>query len=69
MAKQGKEKAPGRDELSMLRHDIRNQLSSIQLALEELRYEFPDPSADIKFCIDTISISCDNIMKLLKPNG
>ena len=34
------------NELAVLKHDVRNQLSNIQLALEELRYEIVDPSAD-----------------------
>ncbi|PWK75409.1 hypothetical protein LX99_03903 [Mucilaginibacter oryzae] len=54
--------------LRKLRHDIKNQLSNIILALEQLRYEIPEPSADILFYIDTISISTNRINALLKNN-
>lgn len=63
---------PPRDEhefklyLSGLRHDIRNQLSNIQLSVEELKHEMPDDSADIVFYIETIVSSCDRINALLK---
>lgn len=52
--------------LSGLRHDIRNQLSNIQLSLEELRHELPTDSPDITFYIDTIASSCSKINNLLK---
>jgi hypothetical protein len=52
--------------ISGLRHDIRNQLSNIQLSLEELRHEMSDESADIKFYLDTIAASCEKINHLLK---
>jgi hypothetical protein len=52
--------------ISGLRHDIRNQLSNIQLSLEELRHEMPGDSSDIAFYFDTIAASCDKINLLLK---
>jgi len=52
--------------LRKLKHDIKNQLSNIHLALEQLRYEVPDPSSDCLFYIDTISISSIRINSLLK---
>jgi nitrogen-specific signal transduction histidine kinase len=52
--------------LRKLRHDIKNQLSNIHLALEQLRYEIPNPSSDILFYIDTINISSTRINSLLK---
>ncbi|MES2810599.1 MAG: histidine kinase dimerization/phospho-acceptor domain-containing protein [Bacteroidota bacterium] len=54
------------ESLRMLRHDIRNQLSSIHLALETLRYEVADPTEDINYCIETISSSAKKINELLK---
>ena len=50
----------------MLRHDIKNQLSNIHLALENLRYEITDPTDDAKFFFDTILISAEKINDLLK---
>ena len=52
--------------LRMLRHDIKNQLSIIHLALENLRYEITDPTDDAKFFFDTILISAEKINDLLK---
>jgi len=54
------------DELKNLRHDIRNQLSGIQLAIEQLRYEISDDSVDGAFYLDTIASSCTIINTLLK---
>jgi signal transduction histidine kinase len=52
--------------LSGLRHDIRNQLSNIQLSVEELKHEMPNDSPDIAFYIETIVSSCDRINAMLK---
>lgn len=52
--------------LSGLRHDIRNQLSNIQLSVEELKHEMPGDSPDIAFYIETIATSCARINALLK---
>jgi hypothetical protein len=52
-------------ELSLLRHDIRNQLSNINLALDQLRYEIPDASTDSLFYLETIANSCEIINVLL----
>jgi nitrogen fixation/metabolism regulation signal transduction histidine kinase len=49
-----------------LRHDIKNQLSNIHLALETLRYEITDPTEDCTFCIETIFNSAAKINALLK---
>jgi hypothetical protein len=54
------------DVLRALKHDINNQLSNIFLALEQLKYEIPDASADCIFYIDSISLSSTNINELLK---
>jgi len=55
-----------RTELQDLRHDIRNQLSAIHLAIEQLRYEIASDSVDGGFYLDTISTSCVVIDTLLK---
>ncbi|MBW4888101.1 hypothetical protein KXQ82_00175 [Mucilaginibacter sp. HMF5004] len=56
------------DEGHILRHDIKNQLSNIILAVEQLRYEIPNPNDDCKFYLDAIATSCNNINSILnKP--
>jgi nitrogen fixation/metabolism regulation signal transduction histidine kinase len=56
----------GEDEnLRRLKHDIKNQLSNIHLALEQLKYELPDINEDCLFYIDTISTSSTKINDLL----
>jgi nitrogen-specific signal transduction histidine kinase len=52
--------------LRLLKHDIKNQLSNIHLALEQLRYEVENPNTDCLFYMDTISMSCTKINSLLK---
>jgi hypothetical protein len=49
-----------------LKHDIKNQLSNILLAIEQLRYEIPEPTADCMFYLDSISLSSATIDALLK---
>jgi hypothetical protein len=58
-----------KDALSVLRHDINNQLSNILLALEQLRYEMPGASADCIFYLDSISMSAEKISALIKESG
>jgi hypothetical protein len=48
-----------------LKHDIRNQLSNIIMAIEQLRYELPQVSDDCRFYIKTINDSCSRINGLL----
>jgi nitrogen-specific signal transduction histidine kinase len=52
--------------LRVLRHDIKNQLSNIHLALEQLRYELPEATEDCIFYMDLISKSSVKINALLK---
>jgi nitrogen fixation/metabolism regulation signal transduction histidine kinase len=52
--------------MSKLRHDIKNQLSNIHLALETLRYETAEPSEDFTFCMEAIFTSAAKINELLK---
>ncbi|RYY34810.1 MAG: hypothetical protein EOP46_12190 [Sphingobacteriaceae bacterium] len=49
-----------------LRHDINNQLSNIQLCLEELKYEVAEPTDDYRFYVETIATSCKRIGELLQ---
>ena len=51
--------------LRALKHDIKNQLSNIYLAIEQLRYEFPDADTDCQFYIDLIATSATTINSLL----
>ena len=59
------QKGLSNDSLRTLKHDIKNQLSNIYLALEQLKYEIPDPSADCLFYIDAIATSSTRINTLL----
>ncbi|RCH55475.1 hypothetical protein DJ568_06165 [Mucilaginibacter hurinus] len=54
------------DSLVMLRHDINNQLSNIQLCLSELKHEEGCQSEDCKFYIETIQTACKKIEALLQ---
>lgn len=54
------------DKTRRLRHDIRNQLSNINLSVEQLKYEVPDDAtSDVAFYINTIAMSCAKINLLL----
>ena len=67
MKEEQSDKADGiNEDLNLLKHDIRNQLSNINLALDQLRYEMTDASADASFYIDFIANSCETINVLLK---
>ncbi|MBD1393840.1 histidine kinase dimerization/phospho-acceptor domain-containing protein [Mucilaginibacter glaciei] len=50
---------------SILKHDVKNQLSNIQLALEGLKYEVEDKDADVKLYLDSITQSAKKIDDLL----
>lgn len=51
--------------LRLLKHDIRNQLSNINLALEQLKYEIPGGSEDCTFYLEMIGASCKKINSLM----
>jgi nitrogen fixation/metabolism regulation signal transduction histidine kinase len=53
------------ESLRKLKHDIKNQLSNIYLALEQLKYELPDIPDDCLFYMDTILSSSTQINNLL----
>ena len=58
------------DNIRKIRHDIRNQLSNINLSVEQLKYEIPDDAtSDIAFYINTIAGSCARINSLLDDLG
>jgi hypothetical protein len=67
--KAGQRTGGDKDALSVLRHDINNQLSNIFLAMEQLRYELPDASADCIFYLDSIAMSAEKISALIKESG
>lgn len=52
-------------DLSLIRHDIRNQLSNINLALEQLKYEIRPVDDEITFYLETIAAGCGKINELL----
>ncbi|WP_342646715.1 hypothetical protein [Mucilaginibacter sp. CSA2-8R] len=54
------------DQLRNFKHDVKNQLSNINLALEQLRYEIEHPSDDALFYMDTITMSCAKINNLVQ---
>ena len=49
----------------VLKHDIKNQLSNIVLALNQLEYELPDATPDQQYYLETINDSCKKINALL----
>lgn len=56
---------PGAEDLQRLKHDIKNQLSNIQLALEGIRYEIEEPGPDLSLYMDSIYHSAQKVDKLL----
>jgi nitrogen-specific signal transduction histidine kinase len=57
------------DQLRKLRHDIRNQLSNVHLALEQLKYELPGINDESLFYIELIDTSAKKINELLSDVG
>ena len=49
----------------LFKHEVKNQLSSISMALEQLRYEVAEDSADAEYLLDTILASCKSIDSLV----
>ncbi|MCQ6961346.1 hypothetical protein [Mucilaginibacter aquariorum] len=49
----------------ILKHDIKNQLSNIQLALEGLKYEVDDQNSDLDLYLDSMAQSAAKIDTLL----
>ena len=70
MAEPGKDDTFDGDNMRRVRHDIRNQLSNINLSVEQLKYEIPDDiGSDSAFYISTIASSCEKINLLLNDLG
>ncbi|MEO6521826.1 MAG: hypothetical protein ABIN91_09110 [Mucilaginibacter sp.] len=59
------DKAAQSKDMGVVKHDIKNQLSNINLALEQLRFEVPDQTEDCKYYMDTIIAGVKNINTLL----
>jgi hypothetical protein len=58
------------DRLKEMRHDIRNQLSNIQMAAEQLRYDISSgETGDCLFYVNLIAESCVKINDALKDMG
>lgn len=53
------------DQLRKLKHDIRNQLSNVHLALEQLKYELPHLNEEGLFYMEMIDTSAKKINDLL----
>jgi hypothetical protein len=60
------DKSANGEDLRMFKHDVKNQLSNIHLAVEQLRYEVENPTEDCVFYMDTIAASCAKIDSLIK---
>ncbi|OOQ60616.1 hypothetical protein [Mucilaginibacter pedocola] len=56
---------PDAEALSTLKHDIKNQLSNITLAIEGLRFELEDTPGDFALYIDSVRQSAKKIDSLL----
>ena len=52
--------------LRLIKHDVKNQLSNIHLALDTIKHEVVNPTDDVKFCIETIAASAAKIDALIK---
>ena len=57
--------APDAEALQTLKHDIKNQLSNIHLALEGMRYEVEDAGGDMGLYIESMLRSAQKIDQLL----
>nr|WP_294940775.1 hypothetical protein [uncultured Mucilaginibacter sp.] len=56
---------PDEEALLTLKHDIKNQLSNITLAIEGLRYEVGDIGGDMGLYIESMLTSAQKIDRLL----
>ena len=52
--------------IRLIKHDVKNQLSNIHLALDTMKHEVDNPTEDFKFCIETIAQSASKIDALIK---
>jgi len=56
---------PDLQTMQMLKHDIKNQLSNITLAVEGLRYEVNDLDSDVGLYLESVLSSAQKIDQLL----
>lgn len=56
------------EKLRTVKHDIKNQLSNMYLAIDQLKYELAHSNAGsfATFCVDTIASSCQVINQQLE---
>jgi signal transduction histidine kinase len=60
-----KNKTVDTETLRIIKHDIKNELSNIHLALEALQYEIQNPTEDHTFFLNTINNSTLKIDELI----
>ncbi len=62
------EDSPEMQQLREFKHDVKNQLSNMYLAIDQLRFEVDkmDDKTFAAFCVDTIANSCAAINKQLE---
>lgn len=56
------------EQMREFKHEVKNQLSNMYLAIDQLRYELDKVQANsfAIFCVDTIANSCSAINKQLE---
>jgi len=57
------------DAFQTIRHDIKNQLSNINLVTEQLKYELKDAPADQLDYLEMIALSTSKIDAILNANS
>lgn len=62
------DKVVDNEAMRTLRHDIKNQLSNINLLIGELKYELADASPDCQMYLDMIDKSVTSIDEMLKKS-
>ena len=60
------DKVVNNEAMRTLRHDIKNQLSNINLIIGELKYELKTASADCNMYLDMLEKSVESIDEMLK---
>ncbi|MDB5011060.1 MAG: hypothetical protein JWR67_2475 [Mucilaginibacter sp.] len=62
---ESKNKVVSTDAMRTIKHDIKNQLSNINLLIEQLRYELKDPTAGYIDYLDMMALSTTKIDAIL----
>ncbi len=60
------DKVVNNEAMRKLRHDIKNQLSNINLVIGELKFELKTASADCHMYLDILEKSVESIDEMLK---